>query len=72
MTKRFNLINKNTKEIVGIKVETDKEVFVIPIVDVRRNDDQRRIAERMNKGKSSKFMKPSYAQLGLSYQVSRK
>ena len=72
MTKRFNLVNKNTKEIVGIRVETDKGFFTIPIVDVRRSDDQRRKAERMNKGTKSKFMSPSFSGNGLSYQVSHK
>jgi hypothetical protein len=72
MTKKFNLINKN-KQLVGYKIETDKDSFIIPVVDVRRNEDQRRIAERMVKNNNrSKFMHPSFSQIGLSYQVSRK
>lgn len=75
MTKVYNLLNKKD-EVIGINVETKKESFTIPVVDVRRSDDQRRKANQILKAanihKGSKFFSPSYSWLGYSYNVSRK
>ena len=57
----------------GVKVETDKESFVVPIVDVTKNRVKANAilkADTINKG--SRFLKPSYSVLGRSYQVSQK
>ena len=60
------------KMIIGIQVETDKDSFVIPVIDVRASEDARRIANQMGKQVGSKFMKESFSVLGYSYNVSRK
>lgn len=71
-TKTTHLQNKDG-EIVGIKVETLKETFTVPVLDVRRN---REIAELVLKGaniaKGSKYIKPSYSWYGYSYNHSMK
>ena len=73
LTKEYQ---EGVKTLVGIKVETEDDKFVIPVVDVRVNEDHRRMAEQITKSsnghKGSKFMKQSYSLLGRSYNVSQK
>lgn len=75
MTKKTYLLDSE-KLLVGIGIETNKDKFIIPVVDVRRSEDKRRIANKINKAsnahRGSKYMKPSFAQHGLSYQTSHK
>lgn len=42
--------------------------FHIPVIDVRDGNDERKIAKSFLKNKGSKFMRPSYAAYGDSYQ----
>lgn len=71
MTTRKNLIDRNGN-IVGIKVETDKETFTVPVFDVRIN---RKAAEGFEKQQrtaaGSKYFRPSYSLGGYSYNSSR-
>lgn len=60
----------------GIKVETSKETFVIPVLDVRDGDAAREqithTQTTSNYHKGSRFMRPSYAGWGGCYQNSYK
>lgn len=60
----------------GIKVETDKQDFVIPVIDCRDGEEARKRTARTEKqvrnNRGSKFMKPSYSVMGNCYQVSHK
>ena len=57
----------------NINVETEKEMFVIPVVDVRDGDTARKVAEAAIKASnSSRFMKPTFSSVGGSYQTSHK
>ena len=72
MTKKTNLFNKDN-QLIGIKVETDKEQFIIPVADVRRNRGLvESIIKASNISKGSKFFKPSFSILGYSYNHSMK
>lgn len=65
MDKRSYVKNK-AGDIIGIAVETAKDTFVIPVVDVRVN---RAAVEAFEKrtNKASKFFAPSYSILGYKY-----
>lgn len=72
---------KNGDTIVGIQVtKFDNgivdEKFTIPVIDVRRGEDARRMATHItkttNSQRGSKFMKPSYSVMGKCYQNSFK
>lgn len=65
MTKRFHIKDKNDN-VVGIRVETAKETFVIPVVDVRVDRKRVEAFEARNK-RESKFFKPSYSLFGYRY-----
>jgi len=46
----------------GIKVETDKKDFVIPVIDVRDGEQARKQINQMIKSQSrSKFTNPTYS-----------
>ena len=64
------------KTLVGIKVETPKETFIIPVVDVRTSERHREAAEdiikQSNIFKGSRFFKQSYSWYGFSYNTSMK
>lgn len=69
--------NGEPKTLVGYKVTKHEEKpFIIPVVDVRRGEKIRMIADYMQKianiQKGSKFIKPSYSVLGFSYNAGRK
>lgn len=74
-TKIFNLLDKQN-DLVGVRAETYKEEFVIPVVDVRKSDKHRERAARMQKAvnikNGSKFFKPTYSGMGYSYNTSMK
>lgn len=56
-----------------IKVEAEKGISIIPVVDVRDGKEARERAARMIKGsQQSKYLKPSYGAGGGCYQVSHK
>lgn len=65
-----NLKNSDD-QLVGIHVKTHEDEFTVPVVDVRRSEDQRRKAKRImkesNRAKGSKFIRPSYSWYGYSY-----
>lgn len=65
---------RNAKdEVIGIHVETGKDVFTIPVADVRRNRKQANaILKSANIHAGSKFIRPSYSLLGYSYNLSMK
>lgn len=62
--------------LVGIKVESSKETFTIPIVDVRNGFSQRERADEMikqeNIQRGSKYFSPSTSLMGYSYNNSMK
>lgn len=69
MTKRTLLKDANDN-LVGIRVETRKDTFTIPVADVRVNRER---AEKILKAQNkSKYMKPTYSLMGYSYQSSSK
>lgn len=72
MSTKVTVIRNEGKLSYNIKVETKKESFMIPVIDVRDGEAERRISKLMSKGHRSKFMPPSFSQSGHSYQVSRK
>lgn len=73
MATKISHLKKENKFSYGIKVETEKDAFVIPVVDVRDGEDARRKAENIIKSQNKgKFMQPSFSVMGYSYQVSRK
>lgn len=57
--------------VVGIQVETNKETFTIPVVDVRTSENHRKKATKIIKNRNahqgSKFMKTSYSLWGYKY-----
>lgn len=58
----------SNNNIVGIQVDTEKESFVVPIVDVRR--DRGRVEGILKAGnihRGSKFLQPSYSVDGHRY-----
>lgn len=61
-----NYLKDKNDNVVGISIETEKEVFTIPVVDVRVN---RKRAEAFEKSQQtgSKFFKPSCSLLGHRY-----
>lgn len=62
-----HLVNKNN-ELVGIRIETEKETFTIPLADVRRNRKQvDKIIKASNIQQGSKYIKPSYSVAGYHY-----
>lgn len=65
-----NLKDKSDN-VIGIRVETLKETFTIPVLDVRRSDGTRRRANEFikdaNAHRGSKFLKPSYSLYGYRY-----
>jgi hypothetical protein len=69
-------LHNNKNQLVGIKVKTDLETFTVPVLDVRRSEDERQIVEKFIKAErshsGSKFFKPSYSLLGYSYNISKK
>ena len=70
---KVSTLKQEGKASYGIKVETEKETFVIPVVDVRDGDEARNQGERILKAANqSRFMRPSFSEMGRSYQVSRK
>lgn len=65
--KRSHLHNKQG-DLVGIKVETEKETFVIPVRDVRVNRVKAEAAIKANNiNTGSKFLRPSYSLMGYRY-----
>lgn len=69
-TKINHLLDKNDN-LVGIEVETRKETFVVPVVDVRLGDSKRRKANQILKDanikRGSKFMKQTFSLWGYKY-----
>lgn len=68
-----HLVNQDTKTVVGIKVKTSDDEFVIPVVSVlsdRITANNMIKQSKVNRG--SKFLHPSYSVMGRSYQVSYK
>lgn len=56
------------KRLIGIKVENDKESFIVPIIDGVKNPQQANLAiKAVNVQTGSRFFKPSYSVLGRSY-----
>jgi len=73
MSTKISTLKKGNKFSYGIKVKTEKETFVIPVVDVRDGEKERAISKSIIKAQNqSKFTKPSYSVMGHSYHVSRK
>jgi hypothetical protein len=78
MTKTRNITSKNKHSylIEVTPANPNKETFRIPVVDVRDGEDARELASKLTRSsngfRGSKFMKPSYAYMGGSYNVSYK
>lgn len=75
MTKTEKIFKE--EKLIGYKItKQDEKPFTVPVIDVRRNEDQRRLAEYVikqnNAQRGSRYFKPSYSILGYSYNVSRK
>ena len=75
MTKT-EVLQAEGKRSYSIKVTTDKSLtgpFYIPVVDVRDGEKEREIANGILKAaRQSKYLRPSFAVGGGSFQVSRK
>jgi hypothetical protein len=73
-SKATKLIKKaGDKNIIGIRVETINETFVVPIIDATLSEDNRRRVAAMEKAmEKSKFMQPSFSGMGYSYNRSYK
>lgn len=70
LTKEYE---QGIKTLVGIKVQTEEDTFVIPVVDVRHDRGKAEFILKSSRAQQgSRFMKPSYSLTGFSYQVSRK
>lgn len=71
MNTQVSHLKDNAGNLVGIKVKTSKETFIVPVLDVRRNEDARRRANAFiragNIQRGSKFMKISYSGYGYRY-----
>lgn len=67
MTKTFHLRNKKN-QLVGIRVETEKDIFNIPVLD-SRVDNKRllKFEKQQNQHRGSRYFKPSYSVAGYSY-----
>lgn len=67
---------RQSDALVGIKVSTISETFVVPIIDATKSFSQRERANEQIKAnniqRGSKFFAPSYSAWGYSYNVSRK
>lgn len=73
MSTKITHLKKENKLSYGIKVETEKETFIVPVIDVRDGESERSAVKSMIKAQNkSKFMNPSFSVLGHSYKVSRK
>lgn len=77
-SKTTNLLNSNN-EIIGMRVQKFNngvldDQFDIPVLDVRRSEEERRRVGRILKSssKGSLYMKPSFSVMGRSYQTSYK
>lgn len=73
--RHFLVKGKEEKEIIGIKIETDKESFIIPVMDSRRDFDKERLrnfTKSQNIGKGSQYFAASYSCIGYSYNKSMK
>lgn len=74
---KSQILKNSNDQIVGIRItpakgRKDKRPFNIPVVDVRNGDEARQKANSMAKGTNSRFIKPSFSGLGLSYNSSKK
>lgn len=65
-----HLKDKND-DLIGIRVQTKKDDFNIPVLDVRRSEDTRRkvnvFRKDANAHRGSKFMKTTYSLWGYRY-----
>lgn len=72
MTK-VSTLKQDGKLSYDIKVQTAKDKFVIPVIDVRDGEVARdRVNQIIKSQHRSKFTNPSYSAGGNSYQVSQK
>lgn len=76
MGTKISVLKREGKLSYGIKVETDKGSFVIPVIDVRDGESERGFVantiKQSNVQNGSRFLRPSYSVRGLSYQNSYK
>ena len=76
MSTKVEFLRNEDKASYGIKVTTEDDVFVIPVLNVIDGQPIRdrinHMAKNNNIRKGSKFMQPSYSVGGNSYQVSKK
>lgn len=74
MATKVTMLTQDDKKSYGIKVETSKDVFVIPVLDVRdgiRGQIQE-MSKNVNRQKGSRFMPHTFAMGGGCYQNSHK
>lgn len=70
---KVTVLPVENKRSYGIKVETDKQDFIIPVIDVRDGEEERKKVNQMIKASNrSKYTQPSFSVCGNSYQVSHK
>ena len=76
MATKVEILQNDNQASYGIKVTTEKDVFVVPILNVKDGQPTRDRINYMTKNnnirKGSKFMHPTFAVNGNSYQVSHK
>jgi hypothetical protein len=76
MATKVEILQNDNQASYGIKVTTEKDVFVVPVLNVKDGQPTRDRINYMTKNnnirKGSKFMQPSYSVGGNSYQASQK